>query len=116
MDLKDKSLFIQKCFINGVWEEAKSKETFEIINPSDQSVIGTMPNCSKEDTVIAIEAARLSWEKWKKLTGKERSTLIRNWHNLILENIDDLALIMTLENGKPLNDSKGEITYASWFT
>ena len=116
MDLKDKSLFIQKCFINGVWKDAKSKETFAIINPSDQTVIGTMPNCSQEDTVMAIEAAKLSWEKWKKLTGKERSVLIRNWHNLILDNIDDLALIMTLENGKPLNDSKGEITYASWFT
>ena len=116
MDLKDKSLFIQKCFINGFWSDAKSKETFEIINPSDQTVIGTMPNCSKEDTIMAIDAAKLSWEKWKKLTGKERSILIRNWHNLILDNIDDLALIMTLENGKPLNDSKGEITYASWFT
>tara|TARA_A100001011_G_scaffold397816_1_gene500037 strand:+ start:1093 stop:2559 length:1467 start_codon:yes stop_codon:yes gene_type:complete len=116
MDLKDKSLFIQKCFINGVWKEAKSKETFEIINPSDQTIIGTMPNCSQEDTVMAIEAAKLSWKKWKKTTGKERSILIRNWHNLILENIDDLALIMTMENGKPLNDSKGEITYASWFT
>ncbi len=116
MDLKDKSLFIQKCFINGTWRDAKSKETFEIINPSDQTVIGTMPNCSQEDTVMAIDAAKLSWEKWKKLTGKERSILIRNWHNLILDNIDDLALIMTLENGKPLNDSKGEITYASWFT
>ena len=116
MDLKDKSLFIQKCFINGHWLDAESEETFDVINPSDQTKVGTMPNCSKKDTIKAIEAAKKSWNKWKKLTGKERSIFIRKWHNLILENIDDLALIMTLENGKPINDSKGEITYASWFT
>ena len=116
MDLKDKSLFIQKCFINGHWLDAESEETFDVINPSDQTKVGTMPNCSKKDTVKAIDVAKKSWNKWKKLTGKERSIFIRKWHNLILENIDDLALIMTLENGKPIDDSKGEITYASWFT
>ena len=116
MNLKDKSLFIQKCFIDGVWEDAYNKDTFDIINPSDQTIVGTMPNCSQKDTIKAIEAAKRSWTEWRDLTGKERATFIRNWHNLILENIDDLSLIMTLENGKPINDSKGEITYASWFT
>jgi succinate-semialdehyde dehydrogenase/glutarate-semialdehyde dehydrogenase len=75
-----------------------------------------MPNCSKSDTSKAIEAANNSWSAWKKLTGKDRSIIIRKWHELILENIDDLALIMTLENGKPIADSRGEIIYASWFT
>ena len=116
MDLKDKSLFIQKCLINGNWLDAESEESFDVMNPSDQTKVGTMPNCSKKDTVKAIEAAKKSWNNWKKLTGKERSIFIRKWHNLILENIDDLALIMTLENGKPIDDSKGEITYSSWFT
>ena len=116
MDLKDKNLFIQKCFINGHWLDADSEEIFDVMNPSDQTKVGTMPNCSKKDTVKAIEAAKKSWNNWKKLTGKERAIFIRKWHNLILENIDDLALIMTLENGKPINDSVGEITYASWFT
>ena len=105
MDLKDKSLFIQKCFINGHWLDSESEEIFDVMNPSDQTKVGTMPNCSKKDTVKAIEAAKKSWNNWKKLTGKERSIFIRKWHNLILENIDDLALIMTLENGKPINDS-----------
>ena len=116
MNLKDKALFKQKCFINGIWVDADSKKTFEVTNPSDQSVVGRMPNCSKIDTIKAIDSANNSWNLWKNLTGKERSIFIRNWHELILKNIDDLALIMTLENGKPITDSKGEITYASWFT
>ena len=116
MDLKDKSLFIEKCFINGEWVDAESKHTFEVMNPSDNSIVGTMPNASTLDTIKAINAAKEAWKEWAALTGKERSVFIRNWHNLILENIDDLSLIMTLENGKPLSDSKGEIIYASWFT
>ena len=67
MDLKDKDLFIQKCFINGHWLDAESEETFDVMNPSDQTKVGTMPNCSKKDTVKAIEAAKKSWNKWKKL-------------------------------------------------
>tara|TARA_B100000963_G_C22636383_1_gene677850 strand:+ start:4267 stop:5730 length:1464 start_codon:yes stop_codon:yes gene_type:complete len=116
MNLKDKSLFIEKCFINGEWVDAESKHTFEVMNPSDNSIVGTMPNASTLDTIKAINAAKEAWKEWAALTGKERSVFIRNWHNLILENIDDLSLIMTLENGKPLSDSKGEIIYASWFT
>ncbi len=116
MELKDKELFKQSGFINGEWVKAKNNETFEITNPSDLSIVGTMPNMTKEDTALAIEAAKQAWEGWKAVTGKERSLIIRNWHNLILKNIDDLALIMTLENGKPISDSKGEIIYASWFT
>ena len=75
-----------------------------------------MPNCSKAETIRAIDAANEAWKGWKSLSGKDRSIIIKNWHQLILENIDDLALIMTLENGKPINDSRGEINYASWFT
>ncbi len=116
MNLKDKGLFKQKNYINGNWVDANSKDSFDVVNPSDQKIIGTMPNSSKEDTIEAINSANNSWSSWKSLTGKERSGYIRKWHHLILENIDDLALIMTLENGKPLEDSKGEIVYASWFT
>ncbi len=116
MDLRDKQLFKQKCFINGEWVNSIQGETFQIHNPSDLSIIGTMPNMKKEDTSLAIKFARKSWEEWRNQTGKDRSLIIRNWHNLILQNIDDLALIMTIENGKPIADSKGEINYASWFT
>ena len=116
MNLKDDSLFIQKNFIEGQWINSKNKQTFDVFNPSDLSLIGTMPNSTKLDACNAINAANNSWSQWKSLTGKERSIIIRTWHELILKNIDDLSLIMTLENGKPLNDSKGEIIYASWFT
>ena len=114
--LKDQSLFKQKCFINGEWVNSDNGDTFDVINPSDLTVVGTMPNASKKETIRAIDAANNSWSDWKKLTGKDRSIIIRRWHELILENIDDLALIMTLENGKPIADSRGEIVYASWFT
>ena len=115
LQLKDKALFKQKCFIGGKWEEADNGEKFEVINPSNSSVVGTMPNVGKNETIKAIEAANNAWPAWKSLTGKERSIIIRRWHDLILENIDDLAMIMTLENGKPIPDSRGEIVYASWF-
>ena len=114
--LKDQSLFKQKCFINGEWVNSDNGDTFDVVNPSDLTVVGTMPNASKKETIRAIDAANNSWSDWKKLTGKDRSIIIRRWHELILENIDDLALIMTLENGKPIADSRGEIVYASWFT
>ena len=114
--LKDQNLFKQQCFIDGEWVDSDSGETFDVYNPSDLSLVGTMPNVSKNETIRAIEAANSSWNNWKKLTGKDRSIIIRRWHELILENIDDLALIMTLENGKPIADSRGEIIYASWFT
>ena len=116
MDLKDKGLFRQKCFINGKWLEAKSGDSFDVKNPSSLNNIGKMPNCSKIDTSFAIEKAKNAFEKWKNTTGKERGILIRRWHELILENIDDLSLIMTLENGKPILDSRGEIIYSSLFT
>ena len=114
--LKDQGLFKQQCFINGEWVDSDNGDTFDVINPSDLTIVGTMPNASKIETIRAIEAANNSWSDWKKLTGKDRSIIIRRWHQLILDNIDDLALIMTLENGKPITDSRGEIVYASWFT
>jgi len=114
--LKDQGLFKQQCFINGEWVDSDNGDTFDVINPSDLTIVGTMPNASKTETIRAIEAANNSWSDWKKLTGKDRSIIIRRWHQLILDNIDDLALIMTLENGKPITDSRGEIVYASWFT
>lgn len=116
LHLKDQDLFRQKCFINGEWVDSDSGDTFDIYNPSDLTLVGTMPNTKKSETIRAIEAANNSWSAWKKLTGKDRSIIIRRWHELILKNIDDLAFIMTLENGKPIADSRGEIIYASWFT
>ncbi len=116
MQLKDKNLFRQQCFIDGKWTDSLNGETFEVYNPSDLSLVGRMPNCTKIETIKAIDAANKAWDEWRKISGKDRSLIIRHWHQLILDNVDDLALIMTLENGKPINDSRGEIMYASWFT
>ena len=71
--LKDQSLFKQKCFINGEWVNSDNGDTFDIINPSDLTVVGSMPNASKKETIRAIDAANNSWSDWKKLTGKDRS-------------------------------------------
>tara|TARA_A100001037_G_C15118951_1_gene622851 strand:+ start:549 stop:2078 length:1530 start_codon:yes stop_codon:yes gene_type:complete len=115
MKLKDQRLFCQKCFIDGEWVDADSGETVEVTNPADGKVIGTMPNAGAAETKRAISAADQAWKGWRAMTAKERAALIRAWHDLILENLDDIALLMTMEQGKPLSEAKGEIVYASWF-
>ncbi len=115
MQLKDQSLFRTQCYIDGVWVNADSGATIEIVNPADGSLLGTMPKMGGSETRRAIEAAERAWPAWRALTGKERGAFLRRWHDLILENADDLAMIMTLEQGKPLAEAKGEIIYASWF-
>ena len=115
MELKDRGLFRQQCFIDGEWVDADSGETVEVTNPANGKVIGTMPNAGAAETKRAISAADRAWKDWRSMTAKERAALIRAWHDLILENLDDLALLMTMEQGKPLAEAKGEITYASWF-
>ena len=115
MKLKDKGLFRQQCFIDGKWLDADSGETVEITNPANGEVIGRMPNAGAKETQRAIEAADAAWKSWRAKTAKERAALIRAWHDLILENADDLAMLMTMEQGKPFAEAKGEIDYASWF-
>ena len=87
----------------------------EVFNPASGETIGTMPNAGAEETRRAIEAADAAWPAWRKHTAKERAAVIRAWYDLILANADDLAMLMTLEQGKPLAEAKGEIVYASWF-
>jgi len=115
MHLNDSSLFRQQCFIDGDWVDADSGETMNVVNPANGETIGTMPNAGAIETRRAIEAADAAWLAWRKYTAKERSAVIRAWHDLILANADDLAMLMTLEQGKPLAEAKGEIVYASWF-
>ena len=115
MHLNDSSLFRQQCFIDGEWVDADSSETVNVVNPANGEIIGTMPNAGATETRRAIEAADAAWPAWRKYTAKERSAVIRAWHDLILANADDLAMLMTLEQGKPLAEAKGEIVYASWF-
>ena len=115
MKLNDNSLFRQQCFIGGQWVNADSGETMDVDNPANGETIGTMPAAGASETRRAIEAADAAWPAWRKLTAKERATVIREWHDLVLANADDLAMLMTLEQGKPLAEAKGEIAYASWF-
>lgn len=119
MQLKNDALFRQQAFINGVWCDADSQETQEVFNPATGEVIGTVPNMGSDETRRAIEAADAAQSAWAKKTGKERSTILRRWHTLIAENVEDLALLMTHEQGKPLAEAKGEIQsgldYLEWF-
>jgi succinate-semialdehyde dehydrogenase/glutarate-semialdehyde dehydrogenase len=115
MDIKDKSLFRQQCYIDGEWVGADSGETVEVTNPADNSVLGTIPKMGADETRRAIEAANKAWPAWRAKTAKERSTILRKWFNLIMENQEDLAKLMTLEQGKPLTESRGEIAYGASF-
>jgi len=109
MELKNKSLFKEECYIGGKWIKSINGETIDVDNPATQKTIGKVPKCGKEETKRAIESANLAFKNWKEKTAKERSIILKRWHNLILENLDDLAHIMTIEQGKPLAESKGEI-------
>jgi len=115
MQLKDKSLFRQQCYIDGAWADADSGETLKVTNPATDEVLGTVPKMGANETRRAIEAANAAWPAWRAKTAKQRADIIRRWFNLMLENQDDLGLLMTLEQGKPLPEAKGEIVYAASF-
>jgi succinate-semialdehyde dehydrogenase/glutarate-semialdehyde dehydrogenase len=113
--LSDSKLFRQQCYMNGEWRDANSGDILDVTNPANDEVIGTAPKMGAEETREAIEAANKAFVRWKKTTAKERSELLRRWFELMLEHKEDLALIMTLEQGKPLAESRGEILYAASF-
>jgi len=119
MKLKNDALFRQQAFINGMWCDADNKETHEVLNPATGELIGTVPMMGAVETRRAIEAANTAQSTWSKKTGKERSSILRCWHTLIAENMEDLAVLMTQEQGKPLAEAKGEIQsgldYLEWF-
>lgn len=114
-DLKDKSLFKEQCYINGQWVNAKSGKTFEVHDPSTGKLIGTMPEMNKDDVDLAIKAAADAFPSFKKTTGRQRARMLRKWYDLMVENSEDIAKLITWENGKPLNDAKGEVAYAASF-
>ena len=113
--LKDQSLFRQQCYIDGQWADADSKQTIVVTNPATGAAVGTIPRMLAAETRRAIEAADRALPAWRAKTGKERATILRKWFDLLLANQDDLALIMTTEQGKPLAEAKGEIVYAASF-
>jgi succinate-semialdehyde dehydrogenase/glutarate-semialdehyde dehydrogenase len=117
MKLKDPALFRQECYIDGTWVTAK--ESFEVLDPADGKVVGRVPSLGQEATRQTVAAASAAYPGWKALTAKERSVIMKRWHALIVEHKDDLAMIMTREQGKPLAEATGEVlsgaSYIEWF-
>ncbi len=115
MNLNDAKLFRQQNYIAGAWCDADGGGVIEVDNPATGEIIGTVPRMGRAETRRAIEAANEALGPWRALTAGERAKILRRWFNLMHEHVDDLALIMTLEQGKPLAESKGEIAYAASF-
>ena len=113
--LKDMSLFRQQCCINGEWVDADDKSTLAVHNPADGVQIGTVPRLGATETRRAIEAAHAAWPAWRAKTAKERAAILRKWYDLMMANQEDLAILMTVEQGKPLAESRGEIAYGASF-
>ncbi len=113
--LKDMSLFRQQCYIDGTWVDADDKSTLAVNNPADGVPVGTVPKMGAAETRRAIEAANAAWPAWRAKTAKERSVILRKWFDLMMANQEDLAILMTVEQGKPLAESRGEIAYGASF-
>ena len=115
LSLNDSELFRQQAYIGGRWCEADNGTGFQVTNPATGEVLAQVPDMGAAETRRAIEAAKAAWPGWRHKTAKERANLLRKWHDLMMANLDDLARLMTAEQGKPLAESKGEIGYAASF-
>ncbi len=115
LQLRDSNLFRQQAYINGQWCDAVSGESTVITNPATNESIGTVPEMAAEETQLAITSAQVALSQWQAKTAKERQQVLLVWYQLIIENTNDLALIMTLEQGKPLTESAAEVGYAASF-
>lgn len=119
LQLNDASLFKDSAFIAGEWTAAASGRSFDVHDPATGEKLGRAPDMGAEDARRAIEAARDAWPAWREMSAKKRSRLLRRWYELIMENLEDLAQILTAEQGKPLRESRGEVAfgaaYVEWF-
>src|SRR5262245_55489544 len=115
MELKDSKLFRKQCYIDGAWCDATSNATVDVVNPATQKKLGTLAHMRVTEHRRAIVPAQAAMPAWARRTAKERAVILRRWHDLMMANQDDLATIMTAEQGKPLAESKGEIAYAASF-
>ncbi|CAM0587619.1 NAD-dependent succinate-semialdehyde dehydrogenase [Acinetobacter baumannii] len=113
--LQSTELFQQQAYINGQWLAAQSNATVPVSNPATGEEIGTIPNMGAAEATQAIEAAYTALQSWKALTAQNRADILLAWHKLVLDYTDELALIMTIEQGKPLAEAKGEVRYAASF-
>ena len=115
LTLKDPTLLQTRAYIAGEWQRADNGATFEVRNPATGETIAAVPLMGTAETRRAIDTANAAWPAWRATTAKQRASILRKWHDLMLENADDLALILTTEQGKPLAEAKGEIQYAASF-
>ncbi len=115
LSLNNASLFRERCYIDGEWVEAQDGAVIEVNNPADGKILGTVPALGVDETRRAITAADAAWPGWRAMTGKERAVVMRKWFELMMQHQEDLAILMTSEQGKPLTESRGEIAYAASF-
>ena len=115
LQLKDPALLRQQSYIDGKWVDADGRATLDVLNPATREKIGTVPKMGAAETRRAIEAASAALPAWAKKTAKERAAILRRWYDLMIAHQDDLAAIMTAEQGKPLAESRGEILYSASF-
>ena len=115
LHIKDQSLFRQQCYIDGQWVDADDGATLEVTNPANDSVIGTVPKLGAAETARAIDAAQEAFKSWRQLPAKQRAACLKTLAQLMLDNAEDLAKLMTIEQGKPLVESRGEVAYAASF-
>src|ERR1700758_1887376 len=115
MKLRDPDLLRTRAFLGGKWVDATSGATHQVLNPATREPIGTVPDMGATETRRAIETAAAAFPAWAAHTARERASVLRRWYELIMANQEDLATLMTAEQGKPLSESKGEIAYAASF-
>jgi succinate-semialdehyde dehydrogenase / glutarate-semialdehyde dehydrogenase len=113
--LNDPTLFREQGLIGGRWSDGAAGRTMEVQDPATQSAIGTVPDMDGDDARDAITAAAAAFPAWRRRTHADRAALLERWHALMIENLEDLARILTLEQGKPLDEARGEIRYGASF-
>ena len=113
--LRDPALFREQCYVAGDWVGADSGATFDVTDPATGDAVGVVPAFGRAETRRAIEAANAAYPGWRALAAKQRANILRRWYDLMLEHQEDLAIIMTAEQGKPLAESRGEILYGASF-
>lgn len=119
MKLHCQELFRTQCFVDNTWIDASDGARLQVFNPASNEEIGSVPRFGKMETARAIDAAAHVWPVWRALTAGERARLLRRWYELIVQHHQDLAVIMTLEQGKPLDEARGEVLhgadYVEWY-
>lgn len=114
-DVRNRNLLKTQGFVDGKWTNAISGKTFDVVDPASLDILARLPEMGKDDTEAAIAAAHTAFETFKETTARERARMLRKWNDLCLQNIDDLALILSLENGKTLAEARGEVLYGASF-